>query len=123
MEFNEKCIDYITSCNKELKLNLFCKIKRFLIGFHFNEKTLLIFNDNKPTATPYHNVNNLTKSATTTAVEISIPCKLSNPTRLPSVTPIPPGKNDKVPKINEAIYVEIVARNDIESIPKARKIK
>ena len=83
----------------------------------------LVFNNNKPTATLYHNVNNLIKSATTTAVGISIPCKLSSPTRLPSVTPIPPGKNDKTPKINEAIYVEIISRKDSESISNARKIK
>lgn len=83
----------------------------------------LVFNNNKPTATPYHSVNNLTKSAMTTAVETSIPCKLSNPTRLPSVTPIPAGKNDNTPKINEAIYVEIIVRKDNESISKANKIK
>jgi len=91
---------------------------------HFiSDIPILIFNDNKPTATPYHNVNNLTKSAITTAVEISIPCKLSNPTKLPSVTPIPAGKNDKTPKINEAIYVEIIVRKDSESISNAKKIK
>ena len=83
----------------------------------------LVFNNNKPIATLYHSVNNLINIAMITAVDTSIPCKLSSPTRLPSVIPIPPGKNDKTPKINEAIYVEIISRKDSESISNARKIK
>ena len=47
------------------------------------------------------------KITRTIAVEISIFCKLNKPTRVPSVTPIPPGKNETAPKINDAVYVMI----------------
>ena len=47
------------------------------------------------------------KTTRTTAVDISIFCKLNRPTSVPSVTPMPPGKNETAPKINDDVYVMI----------------
>jgi hypothetical protein len=54
-----------------------------------------------PTITAYHNVKNLTITATTKAVENSNPCNAMSPAKLPSVTPIPPGDIEIAPKITD----------------------
>ena len=53
------------------------------------------------------------KTTRTTAVDISISCKLNRPTSVPSVTPIPPGKNETAPKINDDVYVMTLYKTQI----------
>ena len=65
------------------------------------EKPPLSFKATKPTDTLYHKVKILIKTTNANTFEISIPCKLKRPARLPSVTPIPPGINENAPRISE----------------------
>ena len=56
----------------------------------------------KPTIVENHNVKNLIIKTVAEAKDNSIPLIMNNPKRLPSVTPIPAGKNDKTPEITDA---------------------
>ena len=63
------------------------------------------------------------KTTSTTAVDISIFCKLNKPTSVPSVIPIPPGKNENAPKINDDVYVMIITPKSNGSILNANITK
>ena len=54
---------------------------------------------------------------------ISIPCKLKNPARLPSKTPMPNGKNVITPKMIDAVYIETKVNNSTLSIPNDNNVK
>ena len=59
----------------------------------------------------------------TNARDTSIPCKVSNPAKEPSVTPIPPGINEATPIKTEVGYIAIDFRKDNDSILNANNIK
>jgi len=56
----------------------------------------------KPTKILYHLVIILARITTVNETVISIPCKLKNPARLASKTPMPNGKNVITPKMIDA---------------------
>ena len=55
----------------------------------------------KPTETAIQRVNNLMKTTNVVAKLNSISCIVRNPTKLPSTTPIPKGRNEITPRIIE----------------------
>ena len=57
------------------------------------------------------------------AKDTSIPFKVNNPSKEPSVIPSPPGINEMIPIMTEEVYIEIVSRKDIVSISYAKNIK
>ena len=69
----------------------------------FDENPPDIFKNTNPIPTPNHLVKILIKTTIVAASEISIPCKERNPVNVPSVTPIPIGKNEIKPKSIELV--------------------
>ena len=69
---------------------------------------LLVFRVIKPVIVENHKVKIRIKTTITIASDTSIPWKVSNPIKLPSAIPIPPGINDNAPMINELEYVDII---------------
>lgn len=59
-----------------------------------------------PTDTAYQRVNILIMITSVKAIETSIFCKMKNPAKLPSTTPIPRGRNDIAPKIIDTAYID-----------------
>ena len=57
------------------------------------------------------------------ARDTSIPSKVNNPTKEPSVIPSPPGINEMIPIMTEEVYIEIVSRKVIVSILNANNVK
>ena len=57
------------------------------------------------------------------AREISTPFNAKKPAKLPSVTPIPIGRNDATPKIIELVYVAIIVVNCKTSTSNANNTK
>ena len=84
---------------------------------------MLNFRDMSPTITANHVVKNLIIIDSISAVPISIFWRDSNPAKLPSVTPKPPGIIVTAPKITDAEYAAANAKYGITSIPKPNKIK
>lgn len=82
-----------------------------------------IFNNIKPNPTPIHLVKILINTTIVNASERSIPCKVKNPAKLPSVTPIPIGRNDTTPKSIELVYVAIIVVNSKIFTSNASKTK
>ena len=89
----------------------------------FSEKPPLNFNEIKPADTAIQRVNILIKITSVNAIEISMPCRLKNPARLPSTTPIPNGRKENTPKTIELVYVVMTVINSIWFIPKDNKTK
>ena len=54
-----------------------------------------------PTTVEYHKVRNLIINTAAVAIENSMPFKVSKVKKLPSVTPMPAGKNEKTPAMIE----------------------
>ena len=59
------------------------------------------FNAIKPTQTAIQRVNSLMKTTNVVAKLNSIPSIVRNPTKLPSTTPIPKGRNEITPRMIE----------------------
>ena len=87
------------------------------------DKPPVIFNAIKPIETEYHLVKILIIITSVNAIEPSIPCRVRNPARLPSTTPIPNGKSDATPRIIDAVYVGTNVKNSNVSMLKDNKIK
>ena len=76
-----------------------------------------------PSPTPIHRVKILIKITIVNAREISTPFNAKKPVKLPSVTPMPIGRNDATPKIIELVYVAIIVVNSNISTPNANNTK
>ena len=63
----------------------------------------LNFNAIKPNETTYQRVNNRITITIVNAKETSIPCIVKKLVKVPSTTPTPIGRNDRIPNIIEVV--------------------
>ena len=68
------------------------------------------FSETNPTETPIHLVKTLINITAVNEIDKSTPCKVKNPAKLLSTTPIPKGRNDMTPNITDDVYVDKTAR-------------
>ena len=91
--------------------------------FLLNDNPPLNFRPINPIEIEYHKVTSRIITLRINARDTSIPSKVNNPTKEPSVIPSPPGINEMTPITTEEVYIEIVFKKIVPYMQNANNVK